>query len=347
MQFTVFYSWQSDLPSEANLRAIRNALRSASSALEAKHADKNLKIDVDEATRDQPGSPNIPATILAKIRTADVVVCDISTINSLEEPKTRRTPNPNVVFELGYAVAELGWERVVLVFNAAVGIFPDDLPFDFDRHRVSKYSLRTGTKDKKADRDLAELLETALEAILTKEPKRPRELAKDPAQTRRARDLKNIQALLSSVHLPTFERFFEEFPQLFHGRVLHFWFGYHGTITSPSFHLYDGRLMELAERLHKAWDLCTSRGAYYRDRPGSDVHVFGMGRGLGQDEDEQKVWEELVKGRDEMDGALSALLKYVREEYLEIDVDELSQLAQKEYLDFQKRMNELLKPKDR
>jgi hypothetical protein len=68
-----------------------------------------LKIILDEATRGESGSPNIPMTILEKIKVSDAFICDITTINSNAPEELRRTPNPNVLFELGFAVAHLGW----------------------------------------------------------------------------------------------------------------------------------------------------------------------------------------------------------------------------------------------
>jgi hypothetical protein len=103
-RFSVFYSWQSDLPDPSNRSLIRQALRAAASTVEQK--EKNLIIEIDEATRSVSGSPNIPATILSKIAVADAFVCDVTTINS--EQSGKKTPNPNVVFELGYAIANVG-----------------------------------------------------------------------------------------------------------------------------------------------------------------------------------------------------------------------------------------------
>jgi hypothetical protein len=107
---------------------------------------------VDEATRDRPGSPNVSLTIQEKIRVADLFVCDITTINPGAPDNQRRVPNPNVMFELGYAVAQLGWERIVLVFNRAHGAFPDDVPFDIKGHRVSDYEFSLPLEPKRKRR---------------------------------------------------------------------------------------------------------------------------------------------------------------------------------------------------
>ena len=109
MNLTIFFSWQSDLPKETNQNAIRECLRNASSLVESQVDEAS--INLDEATRSTSGSPNIPLTIFSKIHTCDIFVCDITTINSDQTGK--KTPNPNVLIELGYAISTLGWELYV------------------------------------------------------------------------------------------------------------------------------------------------------------------------------------------------------------------------------------------
>ena len=75
---------------------------------------------------------NIPQAVLDKIRQSDIFVGDLTTTVA-----SIAAPNPNVVFDLGYAVAGLGWPRIVMLFNKAFGKFPNDLPFDVDRQRAS------------------------------------------------------------------------------------------------------------------------------------------------------------------------------------------------------------------
>jgi len=177
--FVIFYSWQNDLPDETNRRLIREVLRNSSSNLEATYSDDNLRIIIDEATRGEPGSPNIPLTILEKIKNADAFVCDITTINQDAPKDQRKVANPNVLFELGYAVSQLGWSRIIMLFNKAFGNFPDDAPFDIDRHRASPYKfepLNNNTKTTKKElaakkQPLVSLLDTAISEIISVCPK--------------------------------------------------------------------------------------------------------------------------------------------------------------------------------
>lgn len=111
-------------------------------------ADEELELDpcLDRDTAGVPGSPDIANTIFDKIRRADIFVGDVSFING--EVAGRRTPNPNVLVELGYAAGCLGWDRIICVFNRSTGEI-NDLPFDIRQRRVRGYELREGQE--KAD----------------------------------------------------------------------------------------------------------------------------------------------------------------------------------------------------
>jgi hypothetical protein len=140
----VFYTWQSDLPKVTNRNLIEKAIDKA-----VKEASAELAISArpDKDTQGLTGSPDIVASVLAKIETASVVVADVTPINVSKAAKERRptgalrrkngdrpTPNPNVLVELGYAVRCVGWDHVILVLNTAYGARVEDLPFDI-RHR--------------------------------------------------------------------------------------------------------------------------------------------------------------------------------------------------------------------
>ncbi|BDG72529.1 hypothetical protein Rmf_24580 [Roseomonas fluvialis] len=113
---------------------------------------------LDRDTAGLPGTPDITQSILTKISASDVFVADVSIIF---QGTTRPTPNPNVLIELGYAIAELGWDNVILVMNAAFG-GPELLPFDLRGRRVAVYDA-TENGDRKESQGL---LQGRLEAFL-------------------------------------------------------------------------------------------------------------------------------------------------------------------------------------
>lgn len=170
---TIFYSWQSDSDQDCNLKAIRNALRLASGNIEGEMDD--IKLILDEATRDTAGSPDISATLFQKISSSDIFISDITTINHEFKDLPKKTSNPNVLIELGYAVATLGWGRIIMLFNKSFGQFPQDLPFDISKRRISDYSI-SSKKDHNGIGELKQLLKVAVKTIIEKNPLKPNQI---------------------------------------------------------------------------------------------------------------------------------------------------------------------------
>ena len=160
---TVFYSWQSDLPSNTNRGFIETALKKA---LEDLKKDPDVQESPRELTKDTSGtagSPDIVYEILAKIRAAEVCVFDVSII---AENKVRKLPNPNVMIELGYALRHHPFQRILMVFNTATGD-PKELPFDLGFKRALTYQTVEGDGvDRSKERGgLASLLAAHLKLV--------------------------------------------------------------------------------------------------------------------------------------------------------------------------------------
>lgn len=149
MNYTVFYSWQSDLENKFNRSFIQEILAQA-----AKNFSKDEKFSldavVDRDTFGMAGSPSIIESITGKIAKSDVFVCDISIINSSSDG--RPTPNPNVLYELGFASAILGWERIIMIQNTAFGN-TEKLPFDLRGRRILQYHLDDTQGNKPGEKD--------------------------------------------------------------------------------------------------------------------------------------------------------------------------------------------------
>lgn len=329
-RFLVFYSWQSDLPDHSNRALIRQALRSAASSVEK--SETGVVIDIDEATRDISGSPNIPATILSKISIADAFVCDITTINGTQS--ARKVPNPNVVFELGYAVANVGWERSILLFNKEHGKFPDDLPFDFDRHRISDFTASNPPSDKQR-KNLIELLSTALASVIRANPEKPKS-AESPEARRRSRDIQNIKWVLKTLHLPTLDQHVLDCPHMLMDKVLHFWEGFNGVMSNSLFHLYDQKLLDLFRRYHEAFQETVQHGECYHPNANCSIYLFTNPGDLLLPPDKKAVWDAMQQAAHTMRQVMQKILEEVRTNYLEVSIDETNRMAWHDYVQFKK-----------
>jgi len=140
---TIFYSWQSDLPNNTNWTFIEDSIVLSTKELK-KNKPISININVDRATREDTGSPDITESIFSKISNSSVFIADISIVNNSDE-NIRKTPNPNVLIELGYAARTLGWEKIICIYNTDFGSF-DDLPFDLRNRRIMTYSLNDKVK---------------------------------------------------------------------------------------------------------------------------------------------------------------------------------------------------------
>jgi hypothetical protein len=323
---TIFYSWQSDLPPETNQRAVRHTLRDSINLVESEIDD--IKIVVDEATRDMPGSPNIPMTIFDKIARCDIFVCDVTTINSTSPKEYKRVPNPNVLIELGYAIAMLGFERIIILFNTVHGKFPDDIPFDIDRQRTTKFNIKD-KDDKQGKSQLAQDLKNALKIIIEKSPLKPHECVnKTPEQIRRSNDIETIKSLLEAISIPAFEKFLDKMPASIPDEIWNYWNAFRNLISKSTFHIYDTKLLELVKNVYENWEKSLSFSQYYFPVNARNYSKFESPTDTVQSQKARKDFERLSEIGRKLEKDFKAFITYIKENYLEIDVNTESNNAE-------------------
>ncbi len=150
----IFWSWQSNTPAAVGRNFVKTSLVASlaqlADELEWSEAER---AELDHDTKDVPGLAPIADTIFEKIDNAAVFVADITPTGSTPDGK-KKTPNPNVLIELGYALKALGPQRIILVANEAGGFRPEDLPFDL-RHRRGPITYEVALDADKAKREKA------------------------------------------------------------------------------------------------------------------------------------------------------------------------------------------------
>lgn len=191
-EIKIFYSWQSDKPRAVNERFIRIALEEAADTLMTERA--GLSIVIEAGTEGAPGTPVVTDTILKRINACDIFVADVTIVGVIDSPSgPKPTPNPNVMFEYGYARRAKGDPRMLLVMNTAFGA-PKDLPFDLTylRHATGYEAPSDIVNDarRKARSKLAQELAHHIAAIIDRAPRDP-EPDTLPAATERLMALAN------------------------------------------------------------------------------------------------------------------------------------------------------------
>lgn len=322
--YSVFYSWQSDLPKETNSGALRHALREAANRVEKEMED--VKITLDEATRELSGSPNIPQSIFDKIKDCDIFVCDVTTINS-DTGALRKTPNPNVLIELGYAIATVGWNRVILLFNKEFGDFPSDLPFDIGGHRAISFAI-SNVRDSNGKGQVVSELHKAIKKILEKKPSKPyQQRGLSVEQKKRERDMKTLKSVLSTIHVPTFEHFIREFPEKVFDPIFDVQESFKSVVDSSSFCIYDEELSRRIDSLRNKWNDSLSYGDHYQSDCSGSYYKFCFPCDSSLALETRRKFDFLVNLRAELSNSLKDFIAYVQLHYIEIDIDETNMIA--------------------
>jgi hypothetical protein len=162
MKVNIFYSWQSDKKNIIIQEAAQLAINRIVSG-----DDFEVEAALDRDTKDIPGSPAIAEAILSKIDKCSLFLCDITIVT--ETSSKRKSPNPNVLIELGYAAARIGWERIICVMNEAYGE-AKELPFDIQHRRWPiRFKLADNADKVKVDEikvALSQNIELAIRSVL-------------------------------------------------------------------------------------------------------------------------------------------------------------------------------------
>ncbi|MBV9734814.1 MAG: hypothetical protein JO209_02810 [Acidisphaera sp.] len=172
MPLNVFYAWQGGSDGALCRTLIRDALERAGRelgrelALHEPGRDALARLPAQAAA-----GRGFSAAIANRIREADLFLADLT----LAGPG--RAPDPNVLFEYGYALHALGEQRTIAVMNDAFG-GPDQLPADLQLRRPPiAYTAADASAKEAAARArqqagvmLAGRLQMALKAVVTQFP---------------------------------------------------------------------------------------------------------------------------------------------------------------------------------
>ncbi|WP_108810300.1 hypothetical protein [Sphingorhabdus sp. Alg231-15] len=149
MSNNIFWAWQSDLDQNQNRHFIKKCLEEAAEKF-ALELNLEERPEIDHGTKNRRGLAAIADSILEKIDDCKIFVADLTPITVSKNGKY--SANPNVLFELGYAVKNLTFEQIILVWNRSyAGTQPEELPFDL-RHRTGPIGYNLSTECSKADR---------------------------------------------------------------------------------------------------------------------------------------------------------------------------------------------------
>lgn len=190
MEVVVFYAWQSDRPGNVNRHLIRKAAEAACSRI-TDDATNDWYVRLDSDTKGEAGMCDIPNTILKKIRSSDIFLGDLTLVSDTEGKQAKLIPNPNVVFELGWAARHLGFGALIGVINEAFGRVDGQI-FDIKRRASRTYNTESAKSQKdrqsvedKLSQDLEAVIRTTIETVVIPRRERAGASVQDKAEEAR------------------------------------------------------------------------------------------------------------------------------------------------------------------
>ena len=289
-----------------------------------------ISVIPDEATRDVAGAPYIPAKLAEKVAKSDIFIADITSIAMSQDGKS--LPNPNVTFELGLGAAHLGWDRVVLLFNEEVADFKN-LPFDFDRHRISKYRMADNKKAiQEKKKSLDGLVKLAIETIIEQKPLRPRDLeGKSESQIKHDRDVVNLRWFFRHMSVDLLGKHTLEMPDhlYYFGPVMYD--GLLGVVRSTSFRLYNTPLEKQLHLIVRDLGKTLEHDGHYRELNNRWVQAFGDRGPYINHAAQAAAATAIRKSTRSLGRRLEKVVSAIRNEYIEVDLDALSREFGREY----------------
>ena len=214
------------------------------------------------------------------------------------------------------------------MFDRSIGNFPADQPFDFDRHRASPFASSARPKPAESKR-LSALFKTAIEFIIEKNPTRPTATL-TPEQTKHAQDVKQLEWLMSSIHIPTIDDYVDRLPHSLSEKAIHVWEGVNGIVSGSFFHLHDSTAFAFVREFHIAFGRTLAHCGMCHAAPSGTMHLF-TGHGNLLTTWQQEAWNSVETARADMAAAFKELLRIIRSEYLEVDLEKTNAAAWEDY----------------
>jgi hypothetical protein len=156
------------------------------------------------------------------------------------------------------------------------------------------------------------------------------------AELRRQRDLATLTSVLGTIHWPTLDEHVSELPYIMIDPIFYFFEGFHALYTSSLFHIYDAQLAVEMQALHSSWDETVSYGVHYR-RISNGNYVFDNPNCRPFSYEQEGDWKRIQDAAFVLHQAKKDLLSHIRRDYVEIDIEELSEQAWKERCEYRNR----------
>lgn len=221
-----------------------------------------------------------------------------------------------------------------MVFNKNYGDFSRDLPFDLEKRRITPFTIRD-KNDSNGKAELSQKLSQAIQLIVKNKPKKPAVSSiTNEKQIKRDKDVASLKILMACIHVPTFDAFISYLPHHVIQRIFFFAGLFNEHFESGTFYIYDDGLRRRLRKFATLWNATLSHGSLYVDvSNGGEYYKF---IGNLRQEEIRTEYANIEKEADSLKQIYKILISFIKKNYLEVDIDSLSQQAIQSYEDHEK-----------
>lgn len=254
-----------------------------------------------------------------KIRKADIFIADISIINPSYDGK--KTPNPNVLFELGIAQGVLGWERIILIVNEQYGSVKE-MPFDISKHRAIVYNYA-----KNPTKDISKIIKTAIELIEASNP--PKQIYKEQSieEIKHSRDVSALTGLLSYIDLSALSARANDGARYLKHSVINYSDFLDIALSDGTFFLYDKNAEQIIKNIQI--ELHSSFNGNYKDVGNGQFDIWSLPNDIFPSEAEEERFNKVNESCQQLGKLVQQFSELIRNSYMEIDLEKTNLAARK------------------
>ncbi|EKH9213224.1 hypothetical protein GNY17_00530 [Vibrio parahaemolyticus] len=325
----VFYSWQSDIKTSINRNLIENAIEKAIKRVNKDIENDDDKFELDKDTINTPGSPDIVETIVSKINACSIFIGDITPV--AESDSGKKMPNSNVFFESGYAVGNLGFNRVLLIHNDAFARV-EDLPFDVKTKRILTYTLsQQDALNTEVKANIVKSVTARIYKTLELESELPVSILDKKyddvnAEIKRSRDLTKLKRFMENLPAKALQNHIAlgKESMMMDFNTLTALYNMQAVQQFASFKFYDKTLKNYIDDLVSTFDQSLSFTSNFFHQSNTK-YIFRSSKRVSE--------EDYIVVLNKLDVLLKDFLDYVHEQYVEIDVEEDIKKAWAKYVE--------------
>lgn len=328
---SIFYSWQLDRNKKTNKNFLKKVLEKAVSEINKSTGDVPLKLDMD--TQNRVGFVDINQVILEKIQKSDIFVADITSIG---EVAGKSTPNPNVLFELGYAMGRIGEQRIICFANDHYEKI-ENFPFDLKTRRPFLYSISETDVEtnleyvKKEQARIASALVGIIKEMLLTPIITPQN---GDNQTTRERDLIKLKRYMNRLPIKIVHKIIDDGKDQLSIDLdtINVYYNLSAIANFAYFRLYDSVLEDRIMNFTNAIQSVFSHGHEFFH---AHKNIYRMRQPT------KKQSTQYINEINELNDSLKSLVDYVFQNYKEIDLEECNKEAMNHYLEEHERYNRM------